>query len=159
MGGALLKRNSVMGFLGFLLLSFAMPGVRAQTTPAPAAPIPSQIVTAKKVFVSNGGGDFGVYTWKGGPARTYNEFYAALQKWGRYELVSTPGAADLVIEIDQSMQMQDTKIKLRLLDPKTGILLWELQYYPGTKGLPKSQDKVFGAAIDILVDDLKALSA
>ena len=30
---------------------------------------------------------------------TYNEFYAAMKSWGRYELVSSPADADMVFEI------------------------------------------------------------
>jgi len=69
----------------------------------PPAPIPQQIVTAKKVFIANGGGDesliFDSPQYSGGPDRLYNEFYAAIKSWGRYELVNAPGEADLVFEI------------------------------------------------------------
>jgi hypothetical protein len=51
--------------------------------PAPiAAPIPPQILTAKKVFIANGGGDESFnegVSYTGGAYRAYNEFYAAMQ--------------------------------------------------------------------------------
>src|SRR5579872_3002052 len=67
--------------------------------PVASAPLPSQIVTAKKVFISNAGGEFNTHIWSGAPVRTYNQFYAAIKSWGRYELVSAPANADLVLEI------------------------------------------------------------
>jgi hypothetical protein len=73
-----------------------------QKKPTHRAPIPAQIFTAKKVFIANGGGDESRYeeaSYSGGPDRTYNEFYAAMKTWGRYELVAVPGDADLVFEI------------------------------------------------------------
>jgi hypothetical protein len=45
--------------------------------PAPPAPIPAQILTAKKIFIANGGGDESLYdtAWfSGGPDRAYNHF-------------------------------------------------------------------------------------
>ena len=38
-------------------------------------------------------------SYSGGPDRAYNEFYAAMKTWGRYELVAAPRDADLVFEI------------------------------------------------------------
>src|SRR5258708_6601732 len=60
------------------------------------APIPSQITSARKVFISNTVGDD---LRNNDPAEVYNAFHAANKGWGRYELVSTPAEADLVFEI------------------------------------------------------------
>jgi len=65
-----------------------------QKKSAPPAPIPAQILAAKKVFIANGGGDEShteEVSYSGGPGRAYNEFYAAMKTWGHYELVATPG--------------------------------------------------------------------
>src|SRR5215467_6363378 len=62
------------------------------------APVPSQIYTGKKVFVSNAGGDIN-HLYSGEPQRLYNQFYACLKSWGRYDLVGNPAEADLVLEI------------------------------------------------------------
>lgn len=73
-----------------------------QSKQVPPAPVPSLILAAKKVFIANGGGDESPFHWPqytGGPDRLYNEFYAALKSWGRYDLVDSPGEADLVFEI------------------------------------------------------------
>src|SRR5579871_6507605 len=65
------------------------------------APIPAQIGAAKKVFVSNAGGEsFGTVmeqtVFNGGPDRPYNQFYTGLDGWHRYDLVSSPSDADIV---------------------------------------------------------------
>jgi hypothetical protein len=85
-----------------------------QAKPAPPAPIPSQILTAKKVFIANGGGDESRNDdalFSGGPDRAYNEFYGAMKTWGRYELVGSPEDADLILEIRQAVvQFQQKRV-------------------------------------------------
>jgi hypothetical protein len=83
----------VAGLLSQPLLSAEKP-----KDAVPAAPVPSPIAAAKKVFISNAPGS-GLPASFGGPDRTYNEFYAAMTAWGHYELVSVPSDADLILEI------------------------------------------------------------
>ena len=133
--------------------------LQAQTTVAPAAPLPAQILTAKKVFISNTGEGFDSRVWSGGPDRIYNEFYAAMKSWGRYELVSAPGDADLVIDVNAIANPVAWQFKLEILDPKTRIVLWT-QYEPiKITGLQKKRDKDLDDATNNLVADLKALTA
>ncbi len=127
---------------------------------APAAPLPSQILTAKKVFISNAGGDFDSNLWSGTPDRTYNEFYAAVRSWGRYELVPTPGEADMVLDIRlEGTPLPYARFRLVLLDPKTHIALWTLSENFVGAGAKKSRDKKFEDAINNLANDLKTLTA
>ncbi len=55
----------------------------------PPAPLPTAVVTAKKVFLANGGGS----------DLAYGTFYAEMRQWGRYQIVGSPEEADLVIEL------------------------------------------------------------
>jgi hypothetical protein len=70
-----------LGWLGRLLCgghSYAAQASKA----GPLAPIPSQILAAKKIFIANRGGDevlFDSPQYSGGPDRLYNEFYAAMK--------------------------------------------------------------------------------
>ena len=51
-----------------------------------AAPVPAQVITAKKVFVSNGGVDrqaLAAFKRAGDTNEPYNRFYAAMKSWGR----------------------------------------------------------------------------
>jgi hypothetical protein len=68
-----------------------------QSNDPPSAPIPSPILTAKKIFISNASGE--VALPQGTPDLAYNEFYNPMKNWGRYELVSSPSEADLVFEM------------------------------------------------------------
>jgi len=137
-----------------------------------AAPLPSQILTAKKAFISNAGGLLDLNMVSGDRRRDYNQFYAAIQAWGHYELVSSPADADLVLQISIiyiPRQFGDQYVpfpsfRLALVDPKTNISLWVLDEFlvdrPGLSMIrEKNRDKAFDEAINRVVDDLKALTA
>src|SRR5260370_29492331 len=86
-------------FVALAIAWVAVPNLRAQNKKEfLPAPLPSQIYTAKKVFVSNGG-DETLGDYSGGPDRAYNQLYAALKGWGRYELETAPADAEVVFEI------------------------------------------------------------
>jgi hypothetical protein len=167
----MLKAMCAAASLGFAMLSSSSVAMLAQTA-VPAAPLPSQILNAKKVFISNAGGLLDLSMVSGDRTREYNEFYAAIQGWGRYQLVGSPAEADLVLQIsiiyiprqgvDQVVPFPT--FRLALLDPKTNIILWVLDEYlvdkPGLSLiLKKNRDKVFDEAINKIVGDLKALYA
>ena len=86
--------------VGLAAALMVAPVLGAQATKVTAAaPIPAQIGAARKVFIANDGADLAgqaVFKRAGEPEAAYNHFYAAMQAWGRYELVSTPADADLV---------------------------------------------------------------
>lgn len=90
-----------------LLFLTVVPRLRAQT-PAdpPLAPVPTQILTAKRVFISNVSGDFPVPA--GTPDLTYDEFYSDRKRWGRFELVSAPADSDLVFKIRFASSVSST---------------------------------------------------
>ena len=81
----------------FLLPSLAAWGQQS----VPPAPVPSQLTQAKTIFLSNAGADSGLFPhpFSGDPDRAYNEFYADVVSWGRYQLVASPDQADLVFEL------------------------------------------------------------
>jgi hypothetical protein len=142
-----------------MILSAAL---QAQTVETSAAPLPSQISTAKKVFISNGEGVNKFKLWSGGLARPYNEFYAAIRSWGRYELVAAPGDSDLVLQISSKVKCcsssEDPELNLVLLDPKTHIVLWTLSERVSVTGFQESRDRNFSKSNAKLVDDLKTLT-
>jgi hypothetical protein len=128
--------------------------------PAPA-PVPVQIGAAQKVFISNAGGEsfetvIDQTVFNGGPDRPYNEFYAAVKSWGRYEIVSSPADADLVLEI--SWVLTDTGLKLPVLgqlrlvivDPKTHVTLWNFTEYVRGAILLGNRDKNFDQAMNTM---------
>jgi hypothetical protein len=133
----------------------------------PAAPVPAQIGTAKRIFISNAGVEAffllpkdAIYT--GGPNRAYNQFYAAMKSWGRYELVSAPADADLVFEIGftdkYEIRFLVSQFKLLVLDPKTHVALWTITKYVEPAGMAKNREKNYDLAMTDLVDDVKIIA-
>lgn len=131
-------------------------------------PVPTQIAAAQKVFISNAGGEsfetvFDETVFNGGPDRPYNEFYAEMKSWGRYEVVSSPADADLVLEI--SWALTDTGLRLPVLgqlrlvviDPKTHVTLWNFTEYVRGALLLGNRDKNFDQAMNTVVARMKAL--
>ncbi len=142
----------------------------------PAAPVPAQIVAAKKVFISNAGGGctpFGQVGFSGGPDRPYDEFYAAVKDWGRYQLVAAPADADLDFEISFTCPAAgpnvlkggsigpayDPQLRLVVLDVRTRIVLWGITRHVELALLQGNRDKNFDRAMNQLVDDLKHLAS
>jgi hypothetical protein len=166
----MLKIRLAVVSLGMAMSLLSLPALQAQATKP--APLPSQILTAKKVFISNAGGLLDLKIVSGDRRRDYNQFYAAIQAWGRYELVASPADADLVLQISiiYIPREMGTEVvpfpsfRLALIDPKTNIALWVLDEFlvdrPGLAMIrEKNRDKAFDEAINRVVDDLKALTA
>jgi hypothetical protein len=160
--------KSATFFLALAILT-SLPLLNAQKSKEPAtAPVPAQIAAARKVFISNAGGEsfetvIDQTVFDGGPDRPYNQFYAALRDWGRCELVSSPADADLVLEI--SWTLSDTGLRLPVLgqlrlvviDPKTHVTLWNLTEYVRGAMLLGNRDKNFDQAMTTVVNRLKIL--
>lgn len=129
----------------------------------PAAPVPAQIVNAKKAFISNAGEQRnldGDLPFTGGPDRAYNQFYTAMKDWGRYELVSTPADADLVLQIHVAdLAGSYDELRLALLDPRSNVTLWTLSEHAAKAGTQKARDTSFDRAMSLISDDLKKLVA
>jgi hypothetical protein len=153
-----------------LILLAAAPLLGAQSAPAsPAlAPVPAPILTGQKVFLANAGTDAYVIQLLGyaqmQPTETYDAFYAGLQSWGRYQLVSSPAGADLVFEIHTVEQQTgcgvgtaDFQIVLDLYDAHTHFVLWSLTQPIQLANLKSTWRKNILAANDNLLAQLKSL--
>lgn len=156
--------------IAFVLLQGLAFAARAKE--APSAPIPAQILAAKKIFIANAGGDQmaendPVFT--GGPDRAYNQFYAAMKNWGRFVIVGSPAEADLLFEIRQQVLTGDLGGKagafatpmfgLKIRDAKTNALLWGFHVH-GEFGLGQGEsDRNFDQAVARLLMDLQILVA
>jgi hypothetical protein len=142
------------------------------------APIPTQISTAKKVFIANAGGDDpGVVEplFSGGPDRAYNQFYAAMKSAGRYELVGSPADADLLFEVrftvisdkrptglwgtNGTADANDAVFRLEIRDPKINALLWAYNEHMEWALLQGNRNKNFDQALARLVTDVAGLAA
>jgi hypothetical protein len=145
-----------------------------QAPSVPLAPVPAPLLSAKKVFISNAGADSGLFPhpFSGDPDRPYNEFYADVKSWGRYEIVDDPADADLVFELHltapngpQNPSKQNgasdplPMFRLTILDRKTHYVLWALTESIGFAYLQKTHDHNFDVALGALTDDLKRLTS
>jgi len=122
------------------------------------------------VFISNGGGDrletLGETALDGGPDRAYNEFYSAMQSWGRYKLVSSPSDADVVFQIScvigatglRLPELEVGQLRLVVLDSKTAVPLWTIREYVRGAALLGNRDKNFEQALNMVMTRLKGLS-
>jgi hypothetical protein len=139
---------------------------------AQQAPIPLQIARARRVFVSNVGGEvhrnrppvrFG---YSGGPDRAYNQFYAALQRNGTLDLVPEPAAADLILEVrftepyvwlNRDEFFSDPSLRAVIRDPKTQTVLWGITVHIEYAVLQSNRDRDFDHALDEIVRRVLAL--
>jgi hypothetical protein len=121
-----------------------------------AAPVPIQILTGKKVFISNGVSTAAADV----PNLPYNEFYANMKAWGRYELAATPADADLVFELRYVSDPPSPYLELRLAirDPKTRTVLWSFvdSVDPATREVTRRKN--FELAMTKFVQDVKTLA-
>ena len=159
-----------------LLISLAQaPILKAVEPRVPPGPIPTQIATAKKVFVANAGGDersFEDPIFNGGSDRSYNQFYAAMKKAGKYELVGSPAEADLIFEIQFLLPTAspaatrgerlatigfDPQFRLVIRDPKTNAVLWGFTEHVQWAILQGNRDKNFDQAAARIAADLQDL--
>src|ERR1700683_1783408 len=112
-----------------LSLAPTLNGQQPAQPAAAAAPVPAQIISAHKVFISNAGADVparAIFNRAGDPEEAYNGFYSSMQSWGKYELVSTPADADLVFELRFTAPAYGPEFDLTILDAKTHFLLWTM---------------------------------
>jgi hypothetical protein len=155
--GGVMTKVTTIGFLS-IVSAFALLGVRcAQAQKAvdpPAAPIPTQVLTAKRVFISNGESANPL----GLPNLAYNAFYAGIKAWGKYQLVSTPAEADVVFAVRFEGGPIPT-LRLVISDPKTHVTLWPLLEEVREWLLKSTGRKNFDQAMTALVEDVKILTA
>jgi hypothetical protein len=150
------------------------PPAAAPPPPSPMAPVPTALLNAKKIFISNAGADRGLFPhpFSGDPDRPYNQFYAAMQAWGRYELVGNPSDADLVFELQLTGPPGPTNankvygasdpvpmFRLVIFDRKTHYVLWALTESIPIAILQKTHDSNFDTALTEITMDLKRLTS
>ena len=155
--------------LGFLLL---IPALQAKTRKdVPPAPLPEVIVTAHKVFLSNGGGS----------DLAYDAFYSEMKNWGKYQIVGSPDAAELIVELSyqvedmgtrvwssvntynnttqvHSRQLIDPKLILTIYDARTKNSLWSTVDHRRLARMEKNREKEMINSAERLVEELRSRS-
>ena len=166
-------------FVCAALLLAAQAGAQASPSSGPPppmalAPVPPALLNAKTVFISNAGADSGLFPhpFSGDPDRPYNQFYAAIQSWGRYQLVADPSVADVVFELQLIAPPGPTSgnkvngasdpvpmFRLVIFDRKTHYVLWALTESIMVAVLQKTHDNNFDMALTALTMDLRRLTS
>lgn len=156
-------------FLTLLMVLIAVPFSSAQKSPnPPAAPVPAQILSAKRVFISNGGSSVESAPDVIPPNLPYDEFYAGMQAWGRYKLVPS-FQSDLVFEIrfvtvsptifSKDGSRTKRQVELLIIDPTSHITLWTIYEQFDGAFLDSNKRKDLDTGIAALLSDLKKLTA
>lgn len=166
-----MRGRAVVMAVWIVLLS---PGLAAakHKKKVPVAPLPAIVVNAKKIFLSNGGGS----------NLAYDAFYSGMKDWGRYEIVGSPGEADLIVELSYrvedegtrvwsstntynnttqiySRQVVDPQVILTIYDAKTKQSVWSETDHRRLARREKNREKETVNSAERLVDDLKARAA
>jgi hypothetical protein len=134
----------------------------------PTAPLPSAVVNAKKIFMSNGGGS----------DLAYDAFYSEIKKWGRFEIVGSPDEADLIVELAfrvdhggtrvwsstntytgathvHSSQIVDPQFVLTIYDARSKNSLWSTVDHGRLARRQKNREKETINSAERLVEQLK----
>jgi hypothetical protein len=144
-----------MFYVALTMAALSVPGAAAKKEAGPApGPIPIQLLTARKVFISYLESDAD----HGAPNLTYNEFYALMKSWGKYELVPAPADADLVFEIRYLSGLSDSQLRLSIVDARTHFVLWPFIQHVQSSSRETSRRKNFDQAMTDLVDEVKRVS-
>lgn len=166
-----ISRSTRMVLCGALLVASA--AFAQQAAPVSAAPVPPAILAAKKIFVSNAGGDSGLFPspFSGDPSRGYNQFYAGLKANGQYQLVDDPSQADLVLELQLTAPngpSNGSKVngssnpvpmfRLAVYDRQTHYTLWAFTQSIDIAFLQKTHDRNFDEALTAILLEFESLS-
>jgi hypothetical protein len=120
---AMLKLVQLAALLLILSTITSIPMLMAQSQPMPSAPIPAQILAAKKVFISNSGDDdLTIPHQLHAPTLTYNQFYADIKTWGKDELTSSLPMPMLFLKSSLTIRLPDCTCTLRSSTPKPALL-------------------------------------
>lgn len=134
----------------------------------PIAPLPAKVLHAKKIFITNGGGN----------DLAYDAFYAAVKDWGHYQIVDTPADAEVVFDLRyvtqdngvkvwsststydgttqvHSRHMTDPQLILTIVDGSSKDPLWSTVEHRRLARLERNREKETVNAAQKLVDNLK----
>lgn len=160
----------------FAALFIAVAAIAQKDATTPAAPVPSAIRSAQKIFVSNGGADSRLFEtlFKGDSDRAYNQLYAALNAAGHHKLVDDPSEADLVLELELRLPpaaqansdsflgkgagLTEPVLRLTIYDRKAHYILWTLNQKVEFANRGNNRDHNFDDAISALASKFEQLA-
>ena len=165
-----MRRTIICTFLlAYLLVPTSIGASDKHRKDVPEAPLPASVISARKVFLTNAGGS----------PLAYDEFYAQMKAWGRFEIVGSPSAADVVVELRYfvqdsgtrvssytnsytgqtqivSREVVDPQLSVSIYDAKTKDLLWSVTDHRRLARWEKNREKETINSADRLVEGMKA---
>jgi len=177
-----MSRKALCGFAVVTSIFFSSAATAQRSIDgAGLAPVPAQVLTARRVFIANGGSDsygaesyFRRTRYDGGPNRAYESFYRAIEDWGHYQIEDSTRFADVAFVIRFANPMvdrpdatsahdpnrewiYDPQLDLSINDATTGLTLWRIAEHIEPGDDRDADNRHFDEAITRLVDDLKRL--
>ena len=158
-------KHRITAFSFALLISSL--GLSAQAVPTETDPVPPQILSAKTVFLSNAGSEANNIS-----ERAYIVLHDGLAQWKHYQPVTTPAAADLILELRYTAPLGNINVasgnsfppdykprfQLVIRDRATAVILWSVTEFPFSEK-KNTFDQSNDNAVNALLADLKALAA
>jgi hypothetical protein len=154
-------------FASLVLFALSLQLPAQTTTPPPSSTVPGQIATAHNVFLSNAGAS---HNFPVDATSAYNQVYAALQGWGRYQLVNSPAQADLIFTLrdvaptsvvgsgDDTYSYTTPAYQITITDPKTNVTLWTLTSPVIVAGNRSARERWQQISLTNLISRLKVLT-
>jgi len=152
-----MRRKQLLTLIGSIAL------LSAASLQAQVPNIPAPILTAKTIFLGNGGTNA-----DGDSERAFVDFYQQLIAWNHYRVVTNPADADLAAEISVNYLVSPTSrgeagkfycIRLTIRDEKTQTLLWSFTEEAMGSSRRNKLISNFEYAIQSLASDLKSLAS
>lgn len=153
-----------------LCLVLAAPFLEGKTRKdIPAAPLPSAVLNAHQIFLSNAGGS----------DLAFDAFYQSMKNWGKFQIVGSPDEADLIVELAYrvenlgthvwsatntytnttqvySRQLVDPQLILTIYDAKTKNSLWSTIDHRRLARREKNREKEMINSAERLVEELQS---
>ena len=140
------------------------------TGPVQNAPVPPQITSAHRIFLSNDGADT---DFPGTAEEAYTAVFNALKSWGHYELVSSPDQADLLFKLHEaapvtgvvgggegyaSYAITSPAFQLTISDAHTGAHLWTVTSPVNLSYKRRDRARWYGLSVTNLISRVKVVS-
>jgi hypothetical protein len=160
-----MQKTMLLFFIGAIAFSIPCSGKKKQV---PLAPLPTAIVKAHKIFITNAGGS----------QLAFDEFYSQLKQWGQFQIVGSPGDADLIMELRfavedhgpkfyssynsytkqtsvHSSELIDPQLTMDIYDPSSKQLIWSDIDHTRLARFQSNRDKETVKSADRIVAQLQ----
>ena len=151
------------------ILHRRQPGPQQTTGPVQNTPVPPEVLSGHRVFLSNAGA---APNFPGTAEEAYNTVAAALKAWGHYELVESPEQADLLFKLREispvtgvgggddtpSYAITSPTFELTIADAHSGAHLWTVTSPVNLSYKKRERERWYNLSVTNLISRLKVLN-